>query len=260
MTATQQKVAARDSSSAVKSFITKNFRLESGVVMPEVTIAYRTLGTLSANHDNVVLVTHGNTSGPQMIDPDGSAAEGSWQEIVGPGKAVDTSRYFAICPNMLGSSYGSTNAASINSKTGKRYGPDFPAITVKDIVATQRLLLDSLGIKKFVAVVGPSYGGFQAFQWAVDYPDAMRGIAAVVTSPKLPPERSDANVARMMAALSQNPNWNGGDYYDTGGVLESMIQIRMATLKTYGIEARLRDTLSDPVEIEKAIRAEATTW
>jgi len=242
------------------NFTTRNVRLTSGVVMPEVTIAYRTLGALSPARDNAVLVTHGNTSGPHMIDPNSSAGEGAWSEIVGPGKAVDTDRYFAICPNMLGSSYGSTNGASIDPATGKRYGPNFPAITVKDIVATQRLLLDSLGIEKFVAVVGPSYGGFQAFQWAVDYPDAMRGIAAVVTSPKLPPERSDANVARLMAALSQHPNWNGGDYYDKGGVLESMIEIRMTTLKTYGIEARLRDTLSDPAEIEAAIRKEATQW
>jgi homoserine O-acetyltransferase/O-succinyltransferase len=242
------------------NFTTRDFRLQSGVVMPEVTIAYRTLGALSATRDNVVLVTHGNTSGPHMIDPNSSAGEGAWSEIVGPGKAVDTNKYFAICPNMLGSSYGSTNAASIDPKTGQRYATNFPAITVKDIVATQRLLLDSLGIGKFVAVVGPSYGGFQAFQWAVDYPDAVRGIAAVVTSPKLPPERSDANVARMLTTLSQNPNWNGGNYYDTGGVLESMIQTRIATLKTYGIEARLRDTLSDPAEIEAAIREEATKW
>src|ERR1700744_6311988 len=136
MTATQQKVAARDSSSTVKTFTTKNFRLESGVVMPEVTIAYRTLGTLSANHDNVVLVTHSNTSGPPMIDPDGSAAEGSWQEIVGPGKAVDTDKYFAICPNMLGSSYGSTNGASIDPATGKPHGSPFPGHTVGDLVPT----------------------------------------------------------------------------------------------------------------------------
>ena len=138
-----------------------------------------------------------------------------------------------------------TPRASIRA-TGKRYGPRFPAITVSDIVATQRQLLDHLGIDKMVAIVGPSYGGFQAFQWAVNYPDAMRGIAAVVTAPALPPERSDANVANLMGVLSKNPNWNGGDYYDHGGVLESLIQIRSATLKTYGIETRLRDTMSDP--------------
>jgi homoserine O-acetyltransferase/O-succinyltransferase len=87
--------------------------------MSEVTIAYRTLGKLSPLRDNVVLVTHGNTSGPQMIDPGGPTGEGSWSEIIGPGKAVDTDRYFVVCPNMLGSSYGSTNAASIDPLTGK---------------------------------------------------------------------------------------------------------------------------------------------
>jgi homoserine O-acetyltransferase len=246
--------------SPVKHFTTSDFRLQSGVVMGEVTIAYRTLGALSPARDNAVLVTHGNTSGPQMIDPGGSTGEGSWNTLVGPGRAVDTDRFFAICPNMLGSSYGSTNAASVDPKTGKRYGPDFPDITVRDIVATQRLMLDSMGIKQLVAIVGPSYGGIQAFQWAVDYPDAMKGIAAVVTSPRVPRERSEGNVARLLASLSQNPNWNGGDYYDVGGVLESMIQIRINTLKTYGIETRLRDTLSDPDEIEQAIREEATRW
>jgi len=249
-----------DSATKPKSFTTRDFRLQSGVVMPEVNIAYRTLGTLSPKRDNAVLITHGNTSGPQMIDPGGSTGEGSWNALVGPGQAVDTNRFFAICPNMLGSSYGSTNAASVDPKTGKRYGPDFPDITVRDIVATQRLLLDSLGIEKLVAIVGPSYGGFQAFQWAVDYPDAMKGIAPVVTAPRVPRERSDGNVTRLMATLSKDPNWNGGDYYAAGGVLQSMTQIRMATLKTYGIETRLRDTLSDPVEIEKAIRAEAAGW
>ena len=243
-----------------KTFSFRDYRLQSGVVMPEVTIGYATLGTLAPDRGNAVLITHGNTSGPQMIDPGGSTGEGSWNELVGPGKAVDTNRYFAICPNMLGSSYGSTNAASIDPATGKPYGPRFPDITVSDIVGTQRRLLDHLGIDRLVAIVGPSYGGFQAFQWAVNYPGAMKGIAAVVTSPRLPPERSDGNVARLLATLSKDPNWNGGDYYDRGGVLESMTQIRIATLKTYGIETRLRATMSDAGEIEAAIRDEAARW
>jgi homoserine O-acetyltransferase/O-succinyltransferase len=244
----------------VRTFVTNDFHLQSGIVMPAVTIAYRTLGALAPDRGNAVLVTHGNTSGPQMIDPGGSTGEGSWNEIVGPGKAVDTDRFFVICPNMLGSSYGSTNAASIDPATGRRYGPRFPDITVGDIVATQRALLDHLGIEKLVAIVGPSYGGFQAFQWAVDYPGMMKGIAAVVTAPLVTRERSEGNVERLLASLSKDPNWNGGDYYDSGGVLETMIQIRSATLKTYGIETRLRDTMSDPEEIAAAIRAEAARW
>ncbi len=247
-------------SADAKTFVTHDFRLQSGIVMPAVTIAYRTLGVLAPDRGNVVLVTHGNTSGPQMIDPGGSTGEGSWNEIVGPGKAVDTDRFFVICPNMLGSAYGSTNAASIDPATGKRYGPRFPDITVSDIVATQRALLDHLGIEKLVAIVGPSYGGFQAFQWAVNYPGTMRGIAAIVTSPVVPRERAEGNVERLLATLSKDPNWNGGDYYERGGVLETMFQIRIATLKTYGIETSLRDTMSDPQEIEAAIRNEAARW
>src|SRR3984957_20940466 len=182
----------------LQRFTTENFRLQSGVVMLSVTIAYRTLGVLAPNRDNVVLVTHGNTSGPHLIDPGGSTAEGSWNEIVGPGCAVDTSHFFVVCPNMLGSSYGSTNAASIDPLTGKRYGPRFPDITVSDIVASQKALLDHLGIEKLVAIVGPSYGGFQAFQWAVDYPGMMKAIAAIVTSPMVPRERSEGNVLRLL--------------------------------------------------------------
>jgi homoserine O-acetyltransferase len=244
----------------VKTFTTSDFRLRSGVVMPNVTIAYRTLGVLAPDRNNVVLVTHGNTGGPQMIDPGGTTGEGSWNVVVGPGKAVDTDRYFAICLNMLGSSYGSTNATDIDPVTGTRYGPRFPDITVSDIVATQRALLADLGIEKLVAIVGPSYGGIQAFQWAVDYPGMMKGIAAIVTAPVVLRERAEGNVARLLATLSKDPNWNGGDYYDHGGVLESMIAIRSATLKSYGIETRLRDTISDPAKIEAAIRDEAARW
>jgi homoserine O-acetyltransferase len=244
----------------MQAFAIKDFRLESGVAMPAVTIAYRTLGVLTPNRDNAVLITHGNTSGPQMIDPDGSTGEGSWKDLVGPGKPVDTNRFFAICPNMLGSSYGSTNAASIDPATGKPYGPRFPDITVGDIVATQHALLGHFGIEKLVAIVGPSYGGFQAFQWAVNYPDRMKGIAAVVTSPAVPRERSAGNVERLTTALAKDPNWNGGDYYERGGVPQTMTQIRIATLKTYGIEARLAKTMSDPQQIEAAIRDEAARW
>jgi homoserine O-acetyltransferase/O-succinyltransferase len=244
----------------LKTFVASDFRLRSGIVMPSVNIAYRTLGVLAPDRNNVVLVTHGNTSGPQMIDPGGSTGEGSWNVIVGPGKAVDTDKFFVICPNMLGSSYGSTNATDIDPVTGTRYGPRFPDITVSDIVATQRALLTGLGIEKLVAIVGPSYGGIQAFQWAVDYPGMMKGIAPIVTAPLVLRERSEGNVARLLATLSKDPNWNGGDYYDCGGVLESMIAIRSATLQTYGIETRLRDTMSDPAQIEAAIREEAARW
>ena len=247
-------------STEAKTFVIDEFKLRSGVVMRRVEIAYRTRGKLAADGRNAVLITHGYTSGPQMIDPAAGVGEGAWSEIVGPGKPVDTDKFFVVCPNMLGSSYGSTNAASIDPASGKRYAADFPELTVSDIVASQHELLKSLGVKHLFAIVGPSYGGFQAFQWAVDYPDFMSAIVPVVTSPMAQRERSQANVANLKATFSKNPNWHGGDYYDHGGMVETLVDIRTATLKNYGIEARLRETLSDPAAIEAEIRKEASHW
>jgi homoserine O-acetyltransferase len=243
-----------------KTFVIDEFKLRSGVVMRALEIAYRTRGNLAIGGRNAVLITHGYTSGPQMIDPAAGVGEGTWSEVVGPGRPVDTDRFFVVCPNMLGSSYGSTNAASINPSTGKRYAAEFPELTVSDIVASQHALLKSLGVTHLFAIVGPSYGGFQAFQWAVDHPDFMSAIVPVVTSPLAQRERSQANVANLKATFGKNPNWHDGNYYDHGGVFETLVDIRTATLKNYGIEARLRETLSDPATIEAAIRKEASSW
>lgn len=243
-----------------KTFKIDELKLRSGVVMRGVEIAYRTRGRLAPDGRNAVLITHGYTSGPQMIDPAAGVGEGAWSEIVGPGKPVDTDKFFVVCPNMLGSSYGSTNAASLDPATGKRYATEFPTLTVSDIVASQYELLKSLDVTHLVAIVGPSYGGFQAFQWAVDYPDFMSAIVPVVTSPAAQRDRSAANVTNLYATFAKNPNWNGGDYYDRGGVFDTLVEIRTATLKNYGIEARLRETLSDPEAIEATIRKEASHW
>src|ERR1700733_9205698 len=166
------------------SFSFADFPLRNGSVLPEVTLAYVTRGRLAPDGRNAILVTHGYTSGPRMIEPGVGSSEGAWSTLVGPGAPIDTDRYFVICSNMLGSSYGSTNGASIDPRTGKPYGSRFPRITVEDIVTAQKHLLDGLGVKHLRAVVGPSYGGFQAFQWGVTFPSLMDGIVAVVTSPK----------------------------------------------------------------------------
>src|SRR5215471_14966198 len=147
-----------------------DFRLQSGEVMPEITIAYCTRGRLAPDGRNTVLVTHGYTSSHRMIESGAGSSEGSWSTLVGPGAPIDTDRDFVVCSNMLGSSYGSTNAASRDPRSGRPYGADFPRITVTDIVTAQRALLRHLGVQHMLAVVGPSYGGFQAFQWAVTFP------------------------------------------------------------------------------------------
>src|SRR5215831_10436050 len=169
-----------------QSFTIMDFRLQHGTVMPEAKIAYETYGRLAANGMNAVLITHGYTSSHHAAgrNPANGNLPGWWDGLIGPGKAVDTDRLFVVSSNMLGSSFGSTNGASINPQTGMPYGLDFPTITVRDIVSAEKALFDALGVRHVVAVAGPSYGGYQAFQWAVAYPDFMHGIVPVVTAPR----------------------------------------------------------------------------
>src|SRR5215469_1840154 len=169
-----------------RSFVISGFRLQNGSVLPEAKIAYESYGRLAAGGRNAVLITHGYTSSHHAAgrNPANGDDPGWWDGLIGPGKAIDTDRLFVVSSNMLGSSFGSTHGASINPTTGKRYGPDFPAITVRDIVGAEKALLDELGIKHLVAVAGPSYGGYQAFQWSVTYPEMMDGIVAVATAPR----------------------------------------------------------------------------
>ncbi|HET7882755.1 MAG TPA: alpha/beta fold hydrolase [Acetobacteraceae bacterium] len=216
------------------TFTFSDFRLQSGDVLPEVTLAYCTRGRLAADGGNAVLVTHGYTSGHRMIESGAGSSEGSWGLLVGPAAPIDTERCFVVCSNMLGSSYGSTNAASRDPRTGKPYGSRFPHITVPDIVTAQRRLLQHLGVRHLRAVVGPSYGGFQAFQWAVTFPDDMDGVVPVVSSPRAP---SSDRVATLLARFERDPNWHGGDYYDTPGMAATLLALRVETLKRYGMDA-----------------------
>jgi homoserine O-acetyltransferase len=242
-----------------RTFVTRDFKLESGAVLPELTLAYETYGTLAPDGRNAVLLTHGYTSSQHMAGRYGeNGAEGSWDGLVGPGKAIDTDRLFVVSSNMLGSSYGSTNPAFTNPATGKPYGPDFPDITLVDIVRAQKALLDGLGVKHLVAVAGPSFGGYQTFQWGVTYPDFMDGLVAVVSAPK--GSGGEAAVKSLVEFLAKDPNWNGGRYYDKGGVTAILTDMRVATLKRYGIDAQLADTFPDKAARETEIVKRAETW
>ncbi len=239
------------------SFTFRDFRLEGSDVLPEVTLAYATRGRLAPGGRNAILVTHGYTSGPRMIEPGVASSEGAWSTLVGPGAPIDTDRYFVVCSNMLGSSFGSTNAASIDPRTGKPYGSRFPRISVADIVAAQKQLLAHLGVQHLRAVVGPSYGGFQAFQWAVSYPDFMDGVVPVVTSPR--PPNSD-RIEGLLTWFAPDPNWNGGDYYETGGVKQTLTRLRIDTLTRYGMADSLAERLPDPAERDAALHRVAAAW
>ena len=242
-------------------FTLRDFRLANGTAMPEVRLAYETYGRLAPHGRNAVLVTHGYTGSHHAAgrNPANANQPGSWDGLIGPGKAIDTDRLFVVASNMLGSSYGSTNAASTNPATGQPYGPDFPAISVRDIVAAQKALLASLGIEHLVAVAGPSYGGYQAFQWAVAYPDFMDAIVPVNTAPWAS-ANTDKQLAEVTARLATDPEWHGGRYYGKGGAKGALTEIRIETLKRYGIEANLAPRYPDPVERAAAIRAQAANW
>ena len=239
------------------TYTIKDFRLSNGAVLPEVNLAYVTRGKLDATGRNAILVTHGYTSSHRMIESGSGSSEGAWSTLVGPNAPIDTDRYFVVCSNMLGSSYGSTNAASIDPRTGKPYGSRFPAITVADIVTAQHRLLQHLGIAHLRAVVGPSYGGFQAFQWGVTFPDFMDGIVPVVTSP-LPP--TSDRVAGLMKWFGPDPNWNNGDYYENGGVRETLTNLRVDTLTRYGMADSLAAQFPDKSARDAELRRIAAAW
>ena len=225
--------------------------LRLGGTLTNAQLAYATWGTLAPDGRNAILCTHGFTSSHMFV------AERGWAALVGPGKAIDTDRFFVVSSNMLGSSYGSTAPASLNPGTGRRYGPDFPRITLPDIVAAQRRMLDGIGVKHLAAVIGNSYGGFQAFTWGVEYPDFMRGLVPVETAPKM---RAPFDDTGLVARFATDPNWNNGHYYETGGIAGTMTVLRIATLKQYGAEAGLHAKGLDAAAIEAEITRQAREW
>jgi homoserine O-acetyltransferase/O-succinyltransferase len=232
--------------------------LDSGKVLPNARLAFVTYGRLAPNGSNAVLLTHGYTSSHMFAHPSGAvSSEGSWADLVGPGKAIDTDRFFVVSSNMLGSAYGSTAPMTFNPASGRAWGPDFPALSLTDIVTAQKRLLDLLGVKHLAAVVGPSYGGFQAFGWGITFPGFMDGLVPVVTAPRRPADRGpDALEARM----AKSPNWNGGRYYEAGGIRATMADIREETLRRYGVEAELAPIYPDKPARDAAIRARAEAW
>jgi len=241
-------------------FVIPEFRLQNGAVMPEAEIAYETYGRLAADGRNAVLITHGYTSSHHAAgrNPANGNLAGWWDGLIGPGKAINTDKLFVVSSNMLGSSFGSTNGASIDPRTGEPYGPDFPAITVRDIVAAEKALLDALGVEHLVAVAGPSYGGYQAFQWAVAYPGFMDAIVPVVTAPKA--QNVEGSLAELQARLATDPEWNAGRYYDRRGAKAVLTELRVEMLKRNGIEAALALRFPEDAAREAEIRKQAVDW
>jgi homoserine O-acetyltransferase len=241
-----------------RSFTTRDFSLASGALLPEMTVAYRTLGQLNAAGDNAVLVLHGYTTGPTMLEPGANVAEGSWAELVGPGRPIDSERWFVICPNMLGSCYGSTGPASVDPRTGQPYGVDFPAITALDIVNAQKALLDHLGVTRLAAVAGPSFGAYQSFQWAAAYPQLVERVIAAVGSPWHPAPKGGADA--ILKTLEADPGWTAWLAGDCAAMLPHLTAQRVRTLTLYGVDAELAPRIPDPQARALEVQRLAREW
>ncbi len=193
--------------------------LQSGQTLAPYTLMYEAYGSLNADRSNAVLICHALNASHHVAGcyEDAPDNVGWWDNMVGPGKPVDTNRYFVIGVNNLGSCFGSTGPASINPATGKPYGGNFPVVTVEDWVNAQALLADRLGIKQFAAVMGGSLGGMQAMQWSIAYPNRVRHAVIVASTARLSAQNIAFNeVARR--AIVNDPDFHGGHYYEKGTV------------------------------------------
>lgn len=225
--------------------------LDSGRVLREVDIAYETYGKLSPARDNVILVCHAlsgdahaagwsdDKDAPQTVDGfkgDERGAQrglGWWDGMIGPGKAFDTDTYHVICTNLIGGCRGSTGPSSLDPATGRRYGPDFPVITVGDMVHAQRAFLRQRGIERVVGISGGSLGGMQALEWAVSYPDAVEAIIPIASTAHLGAQGIAWNAIARNAIMA-DPEWAGGRYLDEGRVPRSGVAVaRMVGHVTY---------------------------
>ncbi|MEQ1835819.1 MAG: homoserine O-acetyltransferase, partial [Candidatus Nitrotoga sp.] len=194
-----------------------SFLCKSGAVLPSYELVYETYGTLNQDKSNAVLVCHAlsghhHVAGYYADDPKNV---GWWDTMVGPGKPIDTEKFFVIGLNNLGGCHGSTGPMSINPKTGKPYGASFPVVTVEDWVESQARLADQLGIDQFAAIIGGSLGGMQALQWSLAHPGRVRHVLAIASAPRLTAQNIAFNDVARNAILT-DPNFYGGDYYEHG--------------------------------------------
>jgi homoserine O-acetyltransferase len=215
--------------------------LDCGRSLSPVTIAYMTYGALNAARSNAILICHALT-GDQFAASDHplTGKPGWWTTMVGPGKPIDTDRFFVVCANVVGGCMGSTGPTETDPATGQPYGLDFPLITIRDMVRAQKMLVDHLGIEKLLAVVGGSMGGMQVLQWASSYPDSVRAVVPIACAAR----HSAQNIAFHEVgrqAIMADPDWHGGKYAQAGTFPSKGLAVaRMAAHITYVSEAALQ--------------------
>ena len=216
--------------------------LECGKRLAPIDVAYETYGELNEAGDNTVLICHalsGDAHVAGVNSPD-DKKPGWWDIMVGPGKGIDTNKYFVICSNCLGGCSGTTGPSSINPQTGKPYGLDFPIITIADMVNVQKLLLDKLGLKKILAVIGGSMGGMQVLQWAIEYPDFVKAALAIATTTHLGAQSIAFDAVGRNAILADS-NFADGEYHRRKGPDRGLAIARMIGHITYLSEQGMRE-------------------
>ncbi len=237
--------------------IDRPFVLQGGAVLPGLRIAYETWGTLRADGSNAILLYHALSGSHHAagLNPSIPGVEhlwqpemhdGWWEEMIGPGKALDTNEFFIICANYLGGCYGTTGPSSISPETGKPWGSSFPHISAADQVQASALLLDALGIDVLHAVVGPSVGGLLALTFATIHPQRVKRVASIAAGFKTT-VLNRLILFEQILAIENDPNFNGGDYYDGQPPLYGLALARMISHKTFvhldAIERRARQDI-----------------
>lgn len=217
-----------------QTHVLDHFSLRDGSVLAPVTLAYETWGTLAPTGDNVVLLCHALTGSSHAYDPaePDDARAGWWNPLIGPGRVLDTDRYFVVCSNVLGSCYGSTGPTDPHPADGRPYGPRFPWVGIADIVRAQRILLERLGVRRLAMVAGGSIGGQQALEWAIAYPDFVARAAVFAAGARLSAMGIALNeIGRR--AIAADPRWQDGDYPPGQGPDDGLAIARMVAMLSY---------------------------
>jgi len=232
--------------------IEDKIKLENGIDFGPLTIAYETYGELNKTKDNALLVLHalsGDAHAAGYNSPE-EKKPGWWDDLIGPGKAFDTNKYFVISSNFLGGCKGTTGPSSINPETGKPYGTSFPVITIEDMVKLQKKLLDFLGIEKFI-VAGGSMGGMQAIEWTINYPEMIKSTIIIASTSRLSAQGIAFNEVGRNAII-YDPNWNNGNYYETQTPPSSGLSIaRMIGHITYLSEESMHEKFGRRLQDKK---------
>ncbi|HAJ57576.1 MAG TPA: homoserine O-acetyltransferase [Candidatus Omnitrophica bacterium] len=222
----------------------KELLLDGGQKMGPITLAYETYGQLNRDKTNAILVCHALSGDAHAAGfHAGEKDPGWWDTMIGPGKAFDTTKYFVICSNVIGGCKGSTGPSSVNPKTEKAYGLDFPIITIGDMVDAQKYLVDHLGIDKLLCVVGGSMGGMQVLQWVASYPERVKCAIPIATALKHSPQQIAFDEVGRQAVMA-DPDWNHGNYYGQSQPEKGLAVARMIGHITYMSDQSMEEKFS----------------